>query len=151
VVVATLVYVVEGGRVLLIRKKRGFGAGKVNGPGGKVRPGEDIYSAALRELREETGLEAGELAYRGVLEFRDADGGPELTVHVFTADRYSGRLRESEEAGPFWADLERLPLDEMWEDDRLWLPHVLAGSRVYGRFLFEKNYGRLREWNLKFY
>lgn len=39
-ILATLMFVVQKGRILLIRKKRGIGAGKVNGPGGKFEPGE---------------------------------------------------------------------------------------------------------------
>ncbi len=150
-VTATLVYVLDGDRVLLIRKKRGFGAGKVNGPGGKVDEGEDMYAAALRELREETGVEAEELRYHGVLEFRDIDGGPEIIVHVFTTRRFRGEPGESGEAKPFWSSLEELPLDEMWEDDGLWLPHVLSGASVYGRFVFEGGYARLKKWDVKFY
>lgn len=44
------------GRALLIGKKRGFGKGKIVGPGGKVEPGETSRSAAIRELKEEVGL-----------------------------------------------------------------------------------------------
>lgn len=44
----TLVLVVQPGRVLLGMKKRGFGAGKWNGFGGKVQPGESIEDAARR-------------------------------------------------------------------------------------------------------
>ncbi|HEY5036239.1 MAG TPA: NUDIX domain-containing protein, partial [Chthoniobacterales bacterium] len=46
---ANLCFIVRGDEVLLIRKKRGFGAGKINGPGGKVEPGETALGAALRE------------------------------------------------------------------------------------------------------
>lgn len=44
----TLVLVVQPGKVLLGMKKRGFGAGKWNGFGGKVQPGETIEDAARR-------------------------------------------------------------------------------------------------------
>lgn len=44
----TLVLVVRPGRVLLGMKKRGFGAGKWNGFGGKVQPGETIEDGARR-------------------------------------------------------------------------------------------------------
>ena len=59
---ATLVFVVRGGRILLIRKKRGLGAGKINGPGGRLEPGESPLDCAVREVQEElrttpTGLE----------------------------------------------------------------------------------------------
>lgn len=46
--------------VLLGLKKRGFGTGKWNGFGGKVEPGETIRQAAIREMKEEAGIESGE-------------------------------------------------------------------------------------------
>jgi 8-oxo-dGTP pyrophosphatase MutT (NUDIX family) len=47
---------VTDGEVLLGMKKRGFGVGKFNGFGGKVESGESVPDAAVRELREESGL-----------------------------------------------------------------------------------------------
>ena len=54
--VLTLVLLREGDRVLLGMKKRGFGAGKWNGFGGKLEPGESVVEAAAREVREECGF-----------------------------------------------------------------------------------------------
>ena len=51
--IATLVFVLRDNEVLLIRKKRGLGAGKINGPGGKLEAGETPRQCALREVREE--------------------------------------------------------------------------------------------------
>ncbi|MGD2110491.1 MAG: NUDIX domain-containing protein, partial [Phycisphaerae bacterium] len=50
---ATLLFVIRAGEILLIRKKRGLGAGKINGPGGRVDPGETPREAAIREVQEE--------------------------------------------------------------------------------------------------
>ena len=55
-ILATLMFVVQDAKILLIRKKRGIGAGKVNGPGGKFEPGETALQCVLREVREESGL-----------------------------------------------------------------------------------------------
>ena len=55
-ILATLMFVVQKGRILLIRTKRGIGAGKVNGPGGKFEPGETALQCVLREVREELGV-----------------------------------------------------------------------------------------------
>ena len=53
---ATLVFVFRDDEVLLINKKTGLGKGKVNGPGGKVDPGETPEKAAIRECQEELAI-----------------------------------------------------------------------------------------------
>ena len=54
---ATLTFIVKEGEILLIRKKRGLGAGKINGPGGRVEPDETILDCAIREVQEELLVE----------------------------------------------------------------------------------------------
>ncbi|HEX2486494.1 MAG TPA: 8-oxo-dGTP diphosphatase [Myxococcota bacterium] len=133
---ATLVFVVRGGEVLLMRKKRGLGAGKINGPGGRVEPGETTLDCAVREVREELcvtplGLEpAGENAFQFV-------DGYSIRVYVFRARGLEGVPAETDEGAPLWAPLDAVPYEEMWEDDRLWLPHVLQGRSVRGRYVFD--------------
>jgi 8-oxo-dGTP diphosphatase len=53
---ANLCFILRHGRVLLIRKKRGLGAGKINGPGGKIEAGESALASAIRETQEEVGV-----------------------------------------------------------------------------------------------
>lgn len=134
--VATLLFVVERGRALLIRKKRGLGAGKINAPGGRLEAGETPLAAAVREVQEELGVTPLEPRERGTLAFEFADGY-RLFCHVFRSDRREGEPRETEEAAPLWFPLEALPYEEMWADDALWLPRMLAGWRFEGRFCFE--------------
>ena len=55
----------------------------------------------------------------------------------FVAFAFAGTPAETPEADPFWCDLDALPYENMWADDALWLPHVLAGRSVRGRFVFE--------------
>jgi 8-oxo-dGTP diphosphatase len=133
---ATLVFVVEGGRVLLIRKKRGLGAGKINGPGGRLEPGETPLACAVREVEEELRATPLGLRWSGENRFQFVDGYS-IHVHVFLASGLAGEPVETEEAVPLWYDLAAIPWAEMWADDRLWLPEVLAGRCVSGRFLFD--------------
>jgi len=58
-------------------------------------------------------------------------------VHVFRAQGCDGRPEETAEAEPLWTPLDRIPFDEMWADDRLWIPHLLAGDFFTGRFVFD--------------
>ena len=132
---------VSGARLLLGLKKRGFGAGKMNGFGGKLEPGEGVRAGALRELREECGLTVeppSAAALVGHLSFTFEDSPEALSVSVFRApaSAAAGALRESEEMAPQWVSAAALPYDRMWADDAHWLPLLLAGKRFVGAFAF---------------
>lgn len=132
----TLCLVQQSGRVLLGMKKRGFGAGRWNGFGGKVESGETIMEGARREMREESGVELGALEERGVITF-GFQGNPELhEVHIFWADQFTGEPLESEEMKPEWFAVDAIPFKDMWPDDKYWFPLFLAGKRFEGRFMF---------------
>lgn len=133
---ATLCYIIDDGEVLLIEKRRGLGSGLYNGPGGKLEPGETPREAIRREVDEEVGLDVHDPRKLAELSFTH-DGDLVLFVHVFRATEYSGKARQSPEAKPVWFDRDELPYDEMWEDDYLWLPHVIDGDTLIGEFAFE--------------
>ena len=133
---AVIVFVRCRNKILLINKKRGLGAGKVNGPGGRIEPGETAQEAATREIREETGVEILEPVELATLHFSFRNGYT-LTAYVFVTETFSGTPVETDEADPFWAPLDAIPYLSMWADDRYWLPEVLAGRYVDGRFVFD--------------
>lgn len=133
---ANLCFIVRDGRVLLIHKKRGLGAGKINGPGGKLEPGETALHAAIRETQEEIGVTPLELEERGVLRFQFTDGYS-LICTVFVARDFCGEPIETAEAIPQWFALDAIPFDAMWADDRHWLPQTLAGERFDAWFVFD--------------
>ncbi len=124
---ATLCFLVRDGQVLLLRKAEGlWGGGKWNGPGGKLLPGED---------REETGLRPQDLAFAGLLRFAFGAGPPGWVVYVFRAGTFTGTPRDGREGVLRWHRVDALPLDEMWEDDRHWLPlflGVILGECILG-------------------
>lgn len=136
----TLVFLRRGDEVMLIRKKRGHGAGKINGPGGKVEPGETPLAAAVRETLEETGIRVLDPLLRGRFKFVDLTA-PQWFGFIYTATAFEGSPIETEEGDPSWYSIHELPFDQMWEDDRFWLPRVLAGESLVGEFLFDD--GRL--------
>ncbi|MEK0449920.1 MAG: hypothetical protein RL088_2188 [Verrucomicrobiota bacterium] len=135
-IIANLCFIVKDGRVLLIRKKRGLGAGKINGPGGKLDPGETAHDSAVREVQEELRVTPLNLEDRGVLRFQFVDG-LSLHVTVFLARGCEGEPVETDEAAPLWFDFDKVPYGEMWEDDQHWLPNVLAGASFDGWFVFD--------------
>ncbi|MDD4903282.1 MAG: 8-oxo-dGTP diphosphatase [Candidatus Bipolaricaulis sp.] len=139
-------------RVLLGLKKRGFGEGKYNGFGGKLADGEDVRAAAVREVREECGLEvspadlvpAGRLTF--FFPFR-----PEFDhdVHIFRVHAWRGEPRESEEMRPKWFPVGEIPYDRMWQDDGHWLPAVLEGEVVEGEFTFAADNETIARFSLR--
>jgi len=133
---ATLLFIVRDNKILLIHKKRGFGAGKINGPGGKVDPGETPLQSAQRETFEELGIKPIGAAERGELHFQFRDGFS-LFCTVFLAHDFEGEPQETDEAIPFWMPLDAIPYDQMWADDRHWLPLLISGERLIGYFEFD--------------
>jgi 8-oxo-dGTP diphosphatase len=133
---AVLTFVRQQGQILLIRKKRGLGAGKYNAPGGRIEPGETAAAAAVRETREELCLTPTGICPAGELSFAFVDGYS-LHCQVFTADGSIGTATETDEAVPHWCAETEIPYDRMWADDRLWLPRLLAGIPFSGRFVFD--------------
>ncbi|MDB6154100.1 MAG: hypothetical protein JWL90_2553 [Chthoniobacteraceae bacterium] len=133
---ANLCFILKDDRLLLIHKKRGLGAGKVNAPGGKLEPGESAYDSAIREAREEVGVTPLGIEPRGELSFQFTDGYS-LFCTVFLGNDLIGEPIETDEATPFWADVNALPYDQMWEDDRHWLPLLLEGKSFVGLFVFD--------------
>lgn len=133
---ATLLFVIKDGQALLIEKKRGFGAGKINAPGGRLEPGETPEEAAHREVREELCIDAVGTRKCGELFFQFVDGH---SIHgfVFRADDCEGVPTETDEAVPLWVPLDEIPFHRMWEDDRHWVPLMLDEKRFEARFLFD--------------
>lgn len=148
----SLIFVLDplNSRVLLGLKKRGFGAGKFNGYGGKLEAGESMRACCSRELEEECGLRVPPAAFqrRAVLTFnmladgmKSADGtiASRIEVHAYSCllSEATGSVIETDEMAPEWFPIDAPPLPKMWADDEHWLPHVLSGMDVVGAFLFK--------------
>jgi 8-oxo-dGTP diphosphatase len=133
---AVLCFVRENNRLLLIHKKQGLGAGKINAPGGRIDPGESALQAAVREVKEEILVDVWELREAGQLFFQFTDGYG-LHGTVFFASGHAGTPTETDEAKPFWCPIQELPYDRMWADDRHWLPLALSGVTFRAYFVFD--------------
>jgi 8-oxo-dGTP diphosphatase len=136
VVRATLMFVMRDGNILLIHKKRGFGQGKINGPGGKLEAGETPLECAIRETQEELCITPTGVEKAGELYFQFTDGNS-IHGYVYTATDYTGEPTETDEAIPAWFSIDELPLEHMWEDDPTWFPHMLEGRYFTGRYIFD--------------
>lgn len=134
---ATLCYIIKYGKVLLIKKKRGIGEGRWNGPGGKIKEKESARDCAKRETYEEVKIVPEAPVKVGDLEFYFGDE-MKWHVHIFVADDFDGIEKETDEAAPKWFRIERVPYDDMWPDDRIWMPLMFAGKKFTGKFYFDK-------------
>lgn len=135
----TLAIVCENNKILLGMKKRGFGAGRFNGFGGKVLAGEKVEEAAVRELEEEANIKSQEIKELGIINFEFQGGEDILEVHVYSVLSYSGFISESEEMRPKWFNLDDIPYAKMWSDDKYWLPLFLEDKKFKAYFLFDRN------------
>lgn len=135
----TLCFLVRGDEILLAMKKRGFGIDKWNGAGGKVKSGESVVEAAIRETEEEIGVKisARDLKQWAILHF-SFEGKPEWDneCHVFATKTWFGEPKESDEMRPQWFETAKLPFEKMWVDDPIWLPKILSEESIEAEFHF---------------
>ncbi len=138
---ATACFLIKNNKILLAMKKRGFGAGRWNGSGGKKKPEDrNIEATARREMFEETMVMPRKLKRVAVLNFYFSDKNDwNQHVTIFLTHDWSGTPTETEEMAPKWFDINEIPYKQMWEDDTFWLPKVLDGKILEGDFLFDEN------------
>lgn len=139
----TICYLVRDKQVCLGLKKRGFGVNRWNGFGGKAKEGESAEEAAERELTEEASVVSKSLEKVAEIIFIwpqiDKEKDWDHTAHVYICKSWSGKPREGEEMRPAWFDFDKVPYDQSWPDDKIWLPVVLSGKRLKAEFSFGKN------------
>jgi ADP-ribose pyrophosphatase YjhB (NUDIX family) len=131
---ATLCFCIKDDSVLLAEKKTSFGAGKLNGQGGKIKPGETPEAAALRELKEKSGLtgKAKDLKPVALLYFYNQNV-LRFTCHVYTLKEWEGVPKETAEmkkAEFFKFDKIPYGTKHLLPADQRWLPRVLHGETI---------------------
>lgn len=133
-----LAIIKENNFLLFIKKLRGIGKGLITFPGGKVEEGENEEHCVNREIKEEINLEIDEKELVAIIDFY-LDNKKNEVMYVYFVKKFRGIPEESKEAIPLW--LNYIPYEEMWKDDKIWLPLVLEGKRICCRFYF------YNDWN----
>ncbi len=140
----TLCLLKKDNQILLAMKKRGFGEGKYNGVGGKIEEGETPEEAMIRETEEEIMVTPTQYEKVGVISFDEYYKGQKGNVifHLYVASEWIGEPKETEEMCPKWFDITEIPYDNMFPDDKYWLPLILEGKKINAYFDFDEN------WNI---
>ena len=119
----TLCYLERDGAYLMLhrtKKEHDMNEGKWIGVGGGLEEGESPEDGALREVREETGYTMLSWRYRGIVTFV-SDRWPTEYMHLFTADGFTGTLKECDEGDLEWIPKSRLLELPHWEGDAIFL------------------------------
>ena len=119
----TLCYIRRGEEYLMlhrIKKKNDLNHDKWIGIGGKFEDKESPEDCLLREAREETGLTLTDYRYRGLVTFV-SDRWPTEYMHLFTADGFTGELKECDEGVLEWLPKQKLREIPHWEGDDIFL------------------------------
>lgn len=126
---ATLAFVTHGEDVLLLRRPAGKRfAGRWNGPGGHVEPGEDVQAAARRELREESGLDVSDLRLAAVI--HESDGAQATLVFVFVGESEKRTLQPPRGLELAWHPVGHLAALDLVPDLSDLLPRALSANRT---------------------
>lgn len=142
----------DGKEILLSMKKRGFGEGKWNGTGGKLEEGETAEQAIIRETREEICVDVapGDLTHRGTLDFIFPEStGLHIHADIFSATKWEGEPKETEEMRPEWYPIDNIPYDSMWIDDPHWLPQLIEGRNITATFHFNEDGSEMLSKNVE--
>lgn len=132
VIPRTLVFLRHGGDVLLLKgaPTKRLWAGRYNGLGGHVEPGETLLAAALREVWEEAGIAAGEVAGLTLRALVNVEGGPPgVLLCIFTGTALTRGVAGSAEGMPEWVPLDELARIDL-VDERRFLPRLLEEERL---------------------
>ena len=136
---ATLCLLLKNKQLSLALKKSNLGKGKYNGYGGKQEGNETLEETALRELYEEANVKGNELEQVAEITYTFPKN-PEWDqiVSVYLLKKFEGEPQETEEMQPSWFDLDNLPYEQMWDNDKHWLPLVLSGKKIKGSVIHDE-------------
>jgi len=149
---ATLCYLRRNGHTLMmhrVKKENDMHQGKWNGLGGKFEPGESPEECAIREIREEAGLQVHSLTLKGVLTFPAFDDFEDWYCFVFLIDDFSGKLIDSNEGYLQWIANDALLSLNLWEGDRIFIPWLERSGTFSAKFIYHA--GQLIRHSVAFY
>ena len=149
---ATLCYVIKDNKTLMIyrnKKENDYHEGKWNGLGGKFEAGESPEDCAIREMKEETGLDVKSPIMKGFITFPNFDGVDDWYVFVFVFKEFEGELIDSPEGHLEWINNDKLTELNLWEGDKIFLPWLFQDKFFSAKFDYET--GKFVDYSVDFY
>lgn len=149
---ATLCYVRRDNHTLMIhrvKKENDMHAGKWNGLGGKLEPGETPEECALREIWEEAGLRVKSLALKGIITFPGFANDEDWYTFLFLIDKFEGKLIDSPEGTLKWIPDDEVLKLNLWPGDLIFIPWLDRPEFFSGKFVYQD--GQLIEHDVVFY
>ena len=137
---ATLCYVRKNQQTLMIhrvKKENDMHAGKWNGLGGKLEPGETPEECARREVFEESGLRVKTLTLKGVITFPGFYDEEDWYTFLFVIDPFEGELIDSPEGHLKWIPNSELLNLNLWPGDLIFIPWLDQPGFFSGKFVYE--------------
>lgn len=148
---ATLCYIKQDHRTLMLFRNKKPGdihAGKWNGLGGKLEPGETPEECVIREVREESGLHILKPRLHGLVMFPGFKGS-DWYVFVFTASHFTGEMIDSPEGELRWIPDEELELLPLWTSDKYFFAWMREARFFSAKFIYQGD--EMQEYEVNFY
>ena len=149
---ATLCYIRSNDHTLMmhrVKKVDDMHAGKWNGLGGKLEPGETPEECAIREIWEEAGLRVVNPKLRGIITFPGFSNDEDWYTFLYVVDDFQGVLIDSAEGVLKWIPDDQLLNLNLWEGDRIFIPWLDGTGFFSAKFVYKE--GKLLSHNVVFY
>lgn len=126
-------YLIKDNEVVVTKYKKGNKKeGYYDIPGGKIEEGESPKQTAIREMKEETGIDIQNLKYKGIMTIEYPDRM--FIFDTFITKEYEGEPQEFEENTSEWIDIDKLLKKEKI------LSNIMILDRFFIKGLIDDNY-----------
>lgn len=137
--ITTLCYILNKEKVLFLlrnKKENDLNENKYIGVGGKLEKDESPKEGIIREIKEETGLNAKNVKLKGIITFILPKWENELCF-VYTCDEYEGIMHECDEGELVWIDKKDINKLNLWEGDKLFLPKLFEDKLFIMKLIYD--------------